>query len=329
MASNLNNHIIVQKLATDLGLKPSAAPVETILEFCRKKVRKLIQDFDGCMTPEEILPWLAAKLSTRLVEINADSDLAQIVTEYCKKKEHAFATLEQELQGSTEGITLRLSYSDLWEPAFVSIIDCRGRRRLRRYHTKWHELAHLLIMTDQLRMTFRRTHESGQEKSAEEKLVDAIAGDLSFFPEFVKPLIAGEISFEKIEEIRNRVCPDSSQMSSAINISKIWPSPCVWIEARPQAKKGEPKNSIPALRAVKVSENGAARQQGLRMIANFRVPPNSIIFESFFQRVAGREAIENLAWWQASGGTRLSDRRVRVQVKNMGDCVQALVTLAA
>jgi hypothetical protein len=328
MASNLNNHIIVQKLATDLGLKPSATPVETILEFCRKKVRKLIQDFDGCMTPEEILPWLAAKLSTRLVEINADNDLAQIVTEYCRKKEYAFATLEQELQGSTEGITLRLSYRDLWEPAFVSIIDCRGRRRLRRYHTKWHELAHLLILTDQLRMTFRRTHESGQGKSAEEKLVDAIAGDLSFFPEFVKPLIDGEISFEKIEEIRTRVCPDSSQTSSAINISKIWPSPCVWLEARPQAKRGESKNSVPALRAIKVSENGPARHQGLRMIANFRVPPNSIIFGSFF-RGAGGEAIENLAWWQASCGTRLSDRLVRVQVKNMGDSVQALVTLAA
>jgi hypothetical protein len=64
------------------------------------------------------------------------------------------------------------------------------------------------------------------------------------------------------------------------------------------------------------------------MIANFRVPPNSIIFGSFF-RGAGGEAIENLAWWQASCGTRLSDRLVRVQVKNMGDSVQALVTLAA
>jgi hypothetical protein len=329
MASNLNNHIIIQKLATDLGLKSSAEPVETILEFCREKVRALIQDFDGCMTPEEILPWLAAKLSTRLVEINADKDIAQIVAEYSKKKEHAFATLEQELQGSTEGITLRLSYRDLWEPAFVSIIDCRGRRRLRRYHTKWHELAHLLVMTDQLRMTFRRTHEPGQEKNAEEKLVDAIAGDLSFFPEFVKPLITGEISFEKIEEIRRSMCPDSSQTSSAINISKIWPSPCVWLEARPQAKKGEPKSSTPDLRAVKVAENGAARQQGLRMIPNFRVPPNSIIFGAFFQGGAGGEAIENLAWWEASSGTRLSDRLVRVQVKNMGDSVQALVTLAA
>jgi hypothetical protein len=175
-------------------------------------------------------------------------------------------------------------------------------------------------------MTFRRTHESGQEKSAEEKLVDVIAGDLSFFPEFVEPLIAGEISFEKIEEIRCRVCPDSSQTSSALNISKIWPSPCVWLEAKPQAKRNESQNSVLALRAVKVSENAAARQQGLRMIPNFRVPTKSIIFNSFYRQMDRGDAIENLNWWEASSGTRLQDRQVRVQVKNMGESVQALVT---
>jgi hypothetical protein len=184
-------------------------------------------------------------------------------------------------------------------------------------------------MTDQSRMEFRRTHEPAQGKSAEEKLVDAVAGDLSFFPDMVEPLIDGDISFEKIEDIRARMCPDASQTSSAINISKIWPSPCVWLEAKPQAKKGEPKDSAPDLRAVKVSENEAARQKGLRMIVNFRVPPNSIIFESFYRGFAGGEAVENLAWWKASGGTQLQDRLVLVQVKNMGDSVQALVTLAA
>jgi hypothetical protein len=186
-----------------------------------------------------------------------------------------------------------------------------------------------LVLTDQMRMEFRRTHDPTQEKSAEEKLVDVVAGDLSFFPDLVKPLIDGEISFEKIEDIRVRMCPDASQTSSAINISKIWPSPCVWLEAKPQAKKSEPKGSVPDLRAVKITENRVAREKGLRMIANFRVPPNSIIFRSFYRGFAGGEAIENLAWWEASGGTRLQDRTIRVQVKNMGDSVQALVTPAA
>jgi hypothetical protein len=329
MANNLNNHIIIHKLAQDLGLKSSAEPVERIIAYCRKKVRELTGDFDGEMTPENVLPWLEGKLSTKFCEIHSDTALAQLVSHYCKRREHGFATLSEEFQGSTEGITLRLWHPELWEPRFVSVIDCRGRRRLRRYHTKWHELTHLLVLTDQMRMEFRRTHDLTQEKSAEEKLVDSVAGDLSFFPDLVVPLIDGDISFEKIEDIRVRMCPDASQTSSAINISKIWPSPCVWLEAKPQAKKSAPKGSVPDLRAVKIAENRVAREKGLRMIANFRVPPNSIIFRSFYRGFAGGEAIESLAWWEASCGTRLQDRLIRVQVKNMGESVQALVTLAA
>jgi hypothetical protein len=328
MATNLNNHIVVQRLALDLGLRSSGEPVGKILEFCRRKVQKLIEDFDGRNTPAEILPWLAGKLSTCFVEINEDSDLDRIIAEYTKKKEYAFATLEQEFNGCTEGITLRLSRRQLWEPEFVSIIDCRGRRKLRRYHTKWHELVHLLIMTDQTRMEFRRTHEIGLEKSAEEKLVDVIAGELSFFPEFVEPHIQGEITFARIEQIRTLVCPDASLTSSAINISKIWNSPCIWIEARLQAKKGTGAGALPALRAVKVAENPAARELGLRMIVNFRVPENSIVFRSFYGQTFESEAFENLNWWKASSGTRLDNRLVKVQVKSLGDSVQALITPA-
>jgi hypothetical protein len=328
MATNLNNHIVVQRLALDLGLRSSAEPVGKIVEFCRRKVQKLIKDFDGHNTPAEILPWLAGKLSTCFLEVNEDSELDRIIGEYAKKKEYAFATLEQEFNGCTEGITLRLSRRQLWEPEFVSIIDCRGRRRLRRYHTKWHELVHLLIMTDQTRMEFRRTHEVGMEKSAEEKLVDIVAGELSFFPEFVEPYIQGEITFAGIEQIRSLVCPDASLTSSAINISKMWNSPCIWIEARLQAKKGTEVGAPLALRAVKVAENTAARERGFRMIANFRVPDNSIVFRSFYGRTFDSEAFENLNWWKASSGTRLENRLIKVQVKSFGDSVQALITPA-
>lgn len=326
MATNLNNHIVVQRLALDLGLKSSAEPVERIVEYCRRKVQKLIGDFDGADTPAKILPWLAGKLSTCFIEINVDSDLDRIVAEYGKKKEYAFATLEQEFNGCTEGITLRLSHRKLWEPEFVSIIDCRGRRSLRRYHTKWHELVHLLIMTDQTRMEFRRTHEAGLEKSAEEKLVDIIAGELSFYPEFVEPYIEGEITFAKIEHIRSRVCPEASFTSSAINISKMWNSPCIWIEARLQVKKGARPGSLPDLRAVKIAENTFAREHGLRMIVNFRVPEASIIFRSFYGETTDSESIEDLNWWKASSGTRLANCPIKVEVKRFGDSVQALIT---
>jgi hypothetical protein len=178
-------------LARDLGLKSSAEPVEKIVDVCRRKVQKLIEDFDGPNTPAEILPWLAGKLSTCFIEINEDSDLDRIIAEYGKKKEYAFATLEQELSGCTEG---------------------------------------------------------------------AEAG------------------------------------------------------------------ALPALRAVKVAENAAARDRGLRMIVNFRVPENSILFRTFYGRTFASEAFENLNWWKASSGTRLENHPVKVEVKCFGDSVQALIT---
>jgi hypothetical protein len=58
METNLNNHIVVQRLALDLGLGSSAESVGKIVEFCRRKVQKSIEDFDGRNTPAEILHWL-------------------------------------------------------------------------------------------------------------------------------------------------------------------------------------------------------------------------------------------------------------------------------
>jgi hypothetical protein len=47
------------------------------------------------MTPENVLPWLEGKLTTKFCEIHSDADLAQLVSHYCKRKEHGFATLNE------------------------------------------------------------------------------------------------------------------------------------------------------------------------------------------------------------------------------------------
>jgi hypothetical protein len=53
-----------------------------------------------------------------------------------------FATLDRELAGSDDyGITLKLTNPEPWEQPYISIIDCRGKKRQRKYHTKWHELV--------------------------------------------------------------------------------------------------------------------------------------------------------------------------------------------
>jgi hypothetical protein len=78
------------------------------------------------------------------------------------------------------------------------VIDARGSKASRVYFTKWHELAHLLTLTDQLRLSFRRTHVAKIFNPPEEALMEVIAGHFAFYGPFVKPHLSGTISFDTI-----------------------------------------------------------------------------------------------------------------------------------
>ncbi len=336
MCAKLNNNIVVHRLAADLRLRVSADPVRAILSYCHRVVKAFLADYADCPSPAKLLEFLANKLSTRIIEIHSEDDLKRTMSEYIVRGERVFVTLEQELgDEQSYGITLKLQNRQPWESAYVSIIDCRGSKRQRSYHTKWHELGHLLILTDQTRLAFRRTHDPSQPKSAEESLVDTIAGEFSFYPRMIKPRAKGEISFEKIAEIRNDLCPDASLYASILNIAMQWPTACVWIEAKLANKKSEQSNgqssfgfrkaAPPKLRAVHATPNEAARQLGISIIPHFRVPSQSVIHGVFYDGQAYAEADENLGMWESSDGTRLPNARVRVKAKRIGDSVHALI----
>lgn len=336
MSSKLKSSLVVHRLAADLGLRLSSDPVRAIMSHCHRAVKGFLVDYPDCPSPAKLLAFLANKLSTRIVEIHTQDELHRIIEEYTNRGERAFATLEQELaDNESYGITIKLHNCDVWEPTYASVIDCRGRKQQRSYHTKWHELGHLLILTDQTRLAFRRTHDPNQPKSAEESLVDTIAGEFSFYPPMIQPLTRGEISFEKIARIRTELCPEASLYSSVLNAAKLWPTPCIWIEAKLARKKSEGDNGQQSfgfreaphavLRAVHITTNDAARQLEITMIPNFRVPSQSVIHRVFYNDLQYAEEEENLAMWQSSDGTRLADCWVRVKAKRIGDSVHALI----
>jgi hypothetical protein len=134
---------------------------------------------------------------------------------------------------------------------------------------------------------------------------------------------------------RQSLCPEASTYSSVLNLSKLWPSPCIWIEAQLAAKKGE-ENVLQqgfqfkdppqkTLRAVHSSANEAARERGLGIIPRFRVPKSSVIAQVFEQRLPFAQANEDLSWWESSDGTRLSPCEVHVCAKRIGESIHALV----
>ncbi len=191
-----------------------------------------------------------------------------------------------------------------------------------------------MILTDQTRLAFRRTHDPTQPKSAEESLVDTIAGEFSFYPRMVKPLAHGEISFEKIEDIRLQACPEASLYASVLNIAKLWPTPCIWVEAKLAHKRAENGSQQSfgfrqaprqMLRAVYATANDPARQLEVAIIPHFRVSNESVIHKVFYDQLPYAESEENLSLWVSSDGKRLGDCRVRVKAKRMNESVHALV----
>jgi len=220
----------------------------------------------------------------------------------------------------------RQRHNPKWEQPYVSVIDCRGYKKLKAYFTKWHELGHLLILTDQTRLVFKRTHALHDPKNPEESLVDVVAGSFAYYPAMVRPLATGEITFESVERIRQALCPDGSFQSALIGVSQSWPSPCVLLEARMACRKQDFDLGHATLRAVHVSVNEAAHRRGIEMYPNWRVPQRSVIFQVFENATGSGEKLEDLEWWETSDGKRLDAKSVKVYAKLIGGSVFALIT---
>jgi hypothetical protein len=199
-------------------------------------------------------------------------------------------------------------------------------------------VGHLLILTDQMRLAFRRTHFGLDDKDPEEALVDVIAGAFGFFPDLISPLAKGQPSFKQIENIRMHLCPEASQQSSLIGIAKAWPTPCILLHARLALKRGERRQLAQGtlgfqegpkevLRAAQVTPNDAARNADFVIFPNMRIPDRSIIHRIFADLSGDGEAAEDLSWWKSSDGMRLADAKVLVQARRIRDGVHALITL--
>lgn len=335
MSVRLDSKPQIHTLASDLGLQTSARPCQRILQFVEARVKKIAKTF-SCKTLNDLLLAVANEVGTVFREIHADADLELIRDEYVSKGELIFANLANDLSRSDDfAITIKVHPQQPWEPRFVSIVDCRGDKRFRTYFTKWHELAHLLTLTPQMRLVFRRSHSRENSNDPEEKLMDVIASSVGFLPAFLPKNVRGELSFEGILEIRNEFCPNASAQAAMIGIVKAFPSPCILVQAELALKKDEalansqfglgfqvrPK---PSLRAVHATVNTAAREAGIQFFSNWRVPETSVIAD-VFSKGGCSEADENLDWWSASSGRRLDSHPVRVKARRNGVSVQALL----
>lgn len=324
-------------IANALRLPHNGSPADAILAHCVERAGTMLADFPDCATPSELLEIMAATLGTSFEVVTSDDELPALQKRYVESGEHGFATLDKDLHGDVYGVTYRKMKARTGERPFVSVIDCRGDKSLRSYFTKWHEIGHLLILTDQQRTTYKRTHARGTSKDPEETLVDVIAGHFGFLPQFLVPEIGSDVAFADVDRIRCKLCPDASLLASAIAYAKHHSEPCVLIAAKLALKKDEEANLLqgsfgfyeppaPRLRVQVVVPSESAKEHGLYIPKNYRVPETSVIHRVHAGLQEYGVASECLSSWESSDGKHLESLQIRVETRKSFDAVLALIS---
>jgi len=171
-------------------------------------------------------------------------------------------------------------------------------------------------------------------------LMDIIAGRFGFHITFTQQEITDKISFEVIESLRRKLCPEASYQATLISFTKFWTSPCILVTAKLGFKKAEESalrtgflfeecKPQPELRAVKVCYSDIARENGFIIHQNMQVPPESVVSKLFSEAGSYAEAFEDLSWWKSvSTGRKLPSFRIRVMAKRSADSINALICQA-
>ncbi len=340
--NRLDDEPDVIALAAELGLRGRANMVEAIVEYCMARVGGWVDGEKRVSSIDDLEKLVARRLGIVFEEVWTDADLDAVIRKYVKLGDPVFAYLKHDLDGSTFGATYRRSAAAADAPdRLIAVIDCRGEKGARRFFTRWHEIAHFLVET---KHTGKAVHRS-TELEPLERLMDLIAARVGFYEPIFGPVFDEEmarhprLSFGVVEAVRRNGFEDASFQSTLFACQRRLATPVVYLEVA-RAHKADAAREIrqgaqwlfeeakpeALVRAVKVIPNDAAKEEGLVIHENMRVPPSSVIHGLFENEATGEcSGQENLNTWDHSGGKRLADREVWVEAKKVKDRVIALV----
>jgi hypothetical protein len=330
-------------MAHALGVR-SANPVDGIREFCRSQVQKLIRDTRHIVTIDDLERVVCERLRLKIIEVWSDEDLDAIVEEYARgRKDAAFAYLRKDLDFETFATLIRCRRRNGEnEDHYVAVVDCRGDKAAKRFFTRWHEIAHVLTLFEQLELPL---HRSTVRKDAVERMMDIVAGDIGFYSPLFSPLVNGvaaqsRFDFQAVGRIRQRFCPSASIQATLNAAVAQLERPAIFIDAALGLKRGEERalNSgqqeffpqpppVAQLRVRTAISNSRARRLGLKIHSNMRVPQTSVIASVFngADEFNSELAFENLNQWAISKGTHLPPTAVSVDAMKVRDHVWAII----
>lgn len=336
--SRLDQEPDVVALARELRLRDN--PVEAVVRFCEEKIGCWAADFGAVASVAALEQLVAHRLRLVFEEVCSDDDLEQIVGKYVAQREYVFATLRDELGPATFGLTIKRKH---WRPEsddkYVAVIDARGEKAARRFFTRWHEVAHLLVLEKELDTPVRRSAHDPIER-----LMDEIAGHIGFYEPLFGPIFAREhnkplLELRTVEAVRAAYCDTASFQSTLFACQRRMNTPVVYVEAEMRYKAGEERRlrsrqrkffaddpPVAKLRVGLAVPNQAASDMDFRIVPNMRVPECSIIHrlhaDATAEQASGTESLES---WEFSAGGTLPACEVWVDARKAGDRIIAIV----
>lgn len=344
--SRLDQEPEVIQLAADLGLEWGNNPVKQIVGHCLEKVESWLPEAPPPTSVKEIQDIVCRRLGLTFEEIHGDEDLDKVIQKYVSKGDLVVAHAKHSLDNWTFAELFERQNSPDEPDHFVAVIDCRGEeKKARHFFTRWHEVAHLLVLTPRLAPPFNR---DSKERCPIERLMDVIAGEIGFYQPVFRPELDkcvtrhGTLSYQAIEELRASYCPSASFHATAIAAVKAYNQPALLVEARFALKAHEQRSlnagqtyltkdetPQPRLRAVNVMMNPAAKEAGIQIHRNMEVPETSIIAQAIAR---GDESVlqggENLSTWRHSDGSSLADVETVIEASATPGRAIAMVRLS-
>lgn len=318
-------------LASKLKLRGN--PVNAIVEYCQDNINKWVSNAGGVNDIQHLEELVASQLNLAFEDVYTDEDLDEIKYRYAQKGEFVFATLKDDLDEDTFGTMIRLK-----DGCFVAVIDCRGQQKFaRRFFTRWHEIAHLLVEDNNFeKQVFRST------RDPLERLMDLIAGHVGFYDPLFNPSLEQHyahgdlLTFDTIEQVRQSYCSHASFQATLFACHRRVDAPILYLEAAMRLREEERRKQrqktflnitpTPKLRVSTTVPNKAAQNTNLTVRWNMQIPETSVIF--LVQSLPDDSELamkENLEDWTFSKGGGLAPCEVFVQARKFGDGVLATI----
>ncbi len=336
--SQLDQEHDVVALAKELGLPGN--PAEAIVQFCEAKIDRWANDIGGVENVASLEQLVADRLRVVFEEVYSDEDLERIIAKYKAQREGIFATLREELNPATFGLTIKRKYHRPdSRDKYVSAIDCRGEKAARRFFTRWHEIAHLLVLEKELESPVRRSSHDPLER-----LMDEIAGRIGFYEPIFGPIFASRqtappLEFKTVEAVRATYCDTASFQATLFACHRRMTTPVVYVEAMMKYKAEEEqrvrsnqKNFLqddPPVAKLRIGlsiANQTAIDRDFRVVPKMRVPECSVIHRLYFdptnEQASGQE---NLSDWEFSNGGSLPACKVWIDARKAGERIIAIV----